>query len=447
MGDFGGKMSQKFPHHLENGETRGAPTGKQKERPMRMTIVFDHRGRTKKGCEGPLEVRITHERRVYYIGTGVKVLKSEWKFGEVVNRFNSDKLNERLEIIMKAVDDEVNDRLQRGVAVDVAEIRRAVWGVVANFGESNCTTPHAMNAPFLDWYEGRVGTLGLATGTLKQYMSTLAHLRACGYINRWRDLVVENIYKWDGWLHELKIQNSVTRANGKDVSVTQSTIHKHHKNLKAMIARAVVEGLIDSNPYDKLRGVFDRGDVETVEFLTVDELKRIEKLDLPSGGMLALARDLFVFQAYTGMGFSDMQAFKLGECRQDGKRYMLAKERLKTGVTYYVQLLPQALEVVEKYGGEMPQVVGQVYNRALKDIAAMAGIQKRVTSHVARHTFATWMLHEKVPIERVAKMLGHSNIRQTQRYAKVLAEDVFAEFERLGATMESRGKKSGGKTA
>jgi integrase len=192
----------------------------------------------------------------------------------------------------------------------------------------------------------------------------------------------------------------------------------------------------DMNPYDKLRGAFARGDRETVEFLTVDELKRNEGLKLPSGGMLSLARDLFVFQAYTGMAFSDMQAFSLRDCRRDGKRWLLAKERVKTGVTYYVQILPQALAVAQKYGGEMPQVVGQVYNRALKDLAAMAGIDKRVTSHVARHTFATWMLHEEVPIERVAKMLGHSNIRQTQRYAKVLPKAVYDDFEKVAAKME-----------
>ena len=413
---------------------------------MTTTILFDHRARTEKGCPGPLEVRVTIQKQRWYIGTGIKVLKSEWRYDHVVNRADAPELNERLQTIMRAVAEEVNDRLQRGVPIDVAEIRRAVWGVAANSVEPSCTVDMTASAPFLDWYERRVEVLGLAYGTLKHYRTTLAHLRACGYINRWRDLTTENIYRFDAYLHGVRITNSVTRANGKEVALTQGTIHNQHKNLKAMIARAVKEGLVEANPYDKLRGVFSRGERETVEFLTVEELKRIEDLDVPKGGMLEIARDLFVFQAYTGMGFSDMQAFKLRECRNDGNRWMLAKERMKTGVTYYVQLLPQALAVAQKYGGEMPQVVGQVYNRALKDLAEMAGIQKRVTSHVARHTFATWMLHEEVPIERVAKMLGHSNIRQTQRYAKVLAEDVFGEFERLGAKAartERRKKGSG----
>ena len=93
-------------------------------------------------------------------------------------------------------------------------------------------------------------------------------------------------------------------------------------------------------------------------------------------------------------------------------------------MAYYVMLLPQALAAVNRYGGRFPKVAVQTYNKNLKRIADVTGITKRLTSHVGRHTFATWMLHEGVQLERVAKMLGHSKITQTQRYAKVLAEDV-----------------------
>lgn len=419
---------------------------------MTTSIVFDHRGRTQNGRPGPLEVRISIQKEKWFIATGIKVLKQEWKHGEIVNRPDAPELNERIEIIMKSVADEVNERLSRGLPIDVSGIKKVVWGVRMDDGDIAIQSQYTgLVAPFLDWWEERMPMLGLSLGTQKHYKTTLAHIRACGYINRWKDLTAENIYRFDAYLHGLRVKNAVVRANGMDVPLTQGTIHNQHKNLKAMITRAVSEGLVDSNPYEKLKGAFARGDVDTVEFLTVDELRRIEGLELPSGGMLALARDLFVFQAYTGMAYSDMQAFKLSECRCDDGRWLVAKQRLKTRVSYYVQLLPPALAVVKKYGGEMPQVVDQVYNRALKDLAAMAGISKRVTSHVARHTFATWMLHEEVPIERVAKMLGHSNIRQTQRYAKVLAQDVYAEFDRLVTAMESpdkkrdKGKKSNGR--
>ena len=411
---------------------------------MTTSIVFDHRGRTQKGRPGPLEVKISIQKNKWFIATGIKVLKQEWKHEEVVNRPDAPEMNERLDIILKAVADEVNERLRRGLPVDVAEIRKAVWGVRASECEIAITSQYTgLNEPFLDWWEERAPMLGLSHGTLKHYRTTLAHIRACGYIKRWRDLTTENIYRFDAYLHGLRVRNAVVRANGKGVALTQGTIHNQHKNLKAMITRAVNEGLVESNPYEKLKGAFARGDVETVEFLTVEELRRIEGMELQTGGMLDLARDLFVFQAYTGMSFSDMQAFRLSECRCDDGRWLVAKQRVKTGVTYYVQLLPPALAVVQRYGGEIPQVVGQVYNRALKDLAAMAGISKRVTSHVARHTFATWMLHEEVPIERVAKMLGHSNIRQTQRYAKVLAEDVYGDFDKIVQRIDAKAAGTG----
>ena len=100
-------------------------------------------------------------------------------------------------------------------------------------------------------------------------------------------------------------------------------------------------------------------------------------------------------------------------------------------MSFYIHDLPKALAIAEKYGGRMPDVADQVCNSNLKTIATAAGITKRLTTHVGRHTFATWALRNGVPIERVAKMLGHRRITQTQRYAKLLAEDVYGEFDKL----------------
>jgi integrase len=250
---------------------------------------------------------------------------------------------------------------------------------------------------------------------------------------RWTDLSVENVHKLDAWLHRIEKHRTDAEVKaGKPVEyISQATVRNYHKDIKALLGRALKFGLIQHNPYDRMKGEIKRGDVETVEFLTSEELSRIEGLTLRDGSMLAAARDMFVFQSYTGMAYSDMQGFRLDECRHDGDRWLLAKKRVKTGVTYYVQLLPQALAVVERYGGEMPKVAVQVYNRNLKRIAEATGINKRLTSHVGRHTFATWALHKGVALERVSKMLGHSKITQTQRYAKVLAEDVYGEFDKF----------------
>ena len=178
-------------------------------------------------------------------------------------------------------------------------------------------------------------------------------------------------------------------------------------------------------------GDLEKGDIETVEFLTDKERDLIEALELPEGRVIAAARDMFIFQCYTGMAYADMMAFRLDKCQKDGDVLTYSAPRVKTGVWFYIQILPKALAIAQKYGGSMPKVHNETFNKKLKDIAKEAGIAKKLTTHVGRHTFATWALRNDVPAERLRKMLGHRKIEQTLRYAKVLAEDVYAEFDKL----------------
>ena len=114
--------------------------------------------------------------------------------------------------------------------------------------------------------------------------------------------------------------------------------------------------------------------------------------------------------------------------------------RIKTGVPYVNQLLPPAVEVLERYGMSVPKMTNQVYNRELKMVGQAAGITYPLHSHLARHTFATYMLAHGVKIENLAKMLGHANIKQTQRYAKVLAQSVRDEFNKIDKLLKKKKK-------
>ena len=393
---------------------------------IKTTAIYNHRNRFGKDGTAPVEIRVTVNRKASYINSGVRVRAREWKFGRVANRADADELNERLSIMLRRVDVIVNECIDKGMSIEVADIRRRVWSPdarkKANNGES-----------MLDWMENEIEHLGVAPGTKKHYRCTLTALKEFGVMKKWSDLSVENIHRYDAFLHSIKKHQTDAEIKLKKPVryIGQGTVRNYHKDLKALLGRALKFGLITANPYDRMRGEIKRGDVETVEFLTKDELARIEALTLIEGSMLAACRDMFVFQSYTGMAYSDMQAFSLDKCRKDGDKYVIVGKRVKTGVTYYVQLLPHALAAIERYGGQMPKVSVQSYNKNLKKIADATGITKRVTSHVGRHTFATWALHEGVKIERVSKMLGHAKITQTQRYAKVLAEDIYGEFDKL----------------
>ena len=136
-----------------------------------------------------------------------------------------------------------------------------------------------------------------------------------------------------------------------------------------------------------------------------------------------------------------MQAFDASDYKWDGKAWKHVGERIKTGVPYVSQLLPPAVKILMKYGWEIPQLSNADYNRHLKALGQMAGIKTRLHSHLARHTFATYMLRNGVKIENVSKMLGHTNITQTQRYAKVLAESVHEDFDMIAAKLETKKRK------
>ncbi len=395
---------------------------------IKTAIIYNHRGRFSKDGTAPVEVRVTINRRAYYINTGVSVRLREWKFGQIVGREDCIEKNERLSIMLARVDRIVNERLADCAEDDInfEDVRKLVFSP-----DSRRKIKDAED--MLEWMNNEIEKLGVRKGTAAHYRVSVAALVESGVMRKWSDLSVENVHKWDAFLHGIKKHQTDAEVKaGKPVEyISQATVRNYHKDIKALLGRAMKFGLIKANPYDRMRGEIKRGDVETVEFLTKEELAKIEGLTLRKGSMLAAARDMFVFQAYTGMAYSDMQAFSLEQCRHEGERWLMTGQRVKTGVTYYVQLLPQALAVVQRYGGSLPHVAVQTYNRNLKRIAEETGITKRLTSHVGRHTFATWALHEGVALERVSKMLGHSKITQTQRYAKVLAEDVYGEFDKL----------------
>ena len=112
-------------------------------------------------------------------------------------------------------------------------------------------------------------------------------------------------------------------------------------------------------------------------------------------------------------------------------------ERVKTGVPYVSMLLPPVVDVLERNGWRVPRMNNQRYNQMLKAIGMVIGIG-RLHSHMARHTFATWMLSNDAKIENVSRMLGHTNITQTQRYARVLAKDVYDDYDRMAKILNDK---------
>ena len=386
-----------------------------------LAIIYDHRGRTRRGDEGPVEVRITYNRKLYYVKTGVRVRRSEFAHGAIVNRSDSFELNERIALLTKAIEREVTSYIKSNRAIDVSEIRRSIYGDRPSESRS-----------MLDWIRDEIGRLNVSDGTLRHYQLLLKRLEQYGVIQDWHDLTVENIYRFDEWLRTLPRQLGDARTKmGETATISAASVHNYHKNFKALLYRASEFGKIDQNPYTKLRGKFLCPSRDKTDYLTDAEMRDFMALPLKAGTPACVARDLFVIQMYTGLSYSDMQSLDIRDYTNIGGVWKSVRERTKTGVPYISQLLPPVVEVLERYGMQVPKMNNADYNRMLKAIGAVAGIDKRIHSHMGRHTFATWMLSHGASIENVSQMLGHTNITQTQRYAKVLAQSVHEDFDRM----------------
>lgn len=361
---------------------------------------------------------MTIDRKTTYIGTGVRVLRSEWVAGAVCNRMDAQALNERVRVIYNKVMKELNAYLERGEQPDMEQIKKQVWEL----------TNRQRDTSLLEWIGDQLPLLNLADGTLKHYVTLLTRLTEWQCMTSWNDVTAENIYKMDAWLHQLKAQNGGPISDGG--------VFTYHKCLKALLNRAKDFDRIAENPYDRLRGKFRRGDRESVEYLTEDEMKKFEKLKVAEGSNMARAKDIFIFQMFTGLSYSDAMAFDMSAYKWNGRAWVNNGERIKTGTPYVSRLLPPAVDVLKRNDWQVPTMDNADYNRCLKVLGEAAGIRTRLHSHLARHTFATWMLRNGAKIENVSRMLGHTNITQTQRYAKVLAQSVHDDFDMISEKLK-----------
>lgn len=400
---------------------------------IKISLIFDHHKRTPKGEEGPVEVRVTVNRKPYYINTGVRVRK-ERLVGNAVrddeDSSNADMLNERLTTIVGLVEKEINNCLTEKRAIDVAEIRRRVWDIAP------ATDDNKDEPTMVKWIKEYIKTANVSRSTVKRYVTVCNCLTDFGKMTRWDQLTVDNIYAWDVWLRNrpIPLTENQKLAGVEEAHISNDSAYNYHKVLKAAVNKAINFDILTSNPYDRLKGVFRRDKRDKVDYLTEEQMQKILELTPVPGSQAALARDLFIFQMYTGLGYADTQIFDIEQYREIDGRWRFIGERVKTGVPYVSMLLPPVVDVLKRNGWKVPKMNNQRYNQMLKAIGMVIGIE-RLHSHMGRHSFATWMLSQGAKIENVSRMLGHTTVKQTERYAKVLAKDVYDDFGMVAAKM------------
>lgn len=371
----------------------------------KISLIFDRKKTAPSTGAGTVEARVTWQGSRVYFSTGVKLRPGAWDTKQrLAKGAGSSAVNYRLRAVL--------DRLEAATA---GLWRSGDFSLEAMKSTIRPVKTESLASP-CEWMRDQVKRRSLRESTRRQHLVMVDNLERSGLFASWGDFTLASIERWD---EQLRARAGVTH---------QSTVHGYHKRLKPYLRIALRHGLIKSDPYDLFKS--PRGERGTVDYLTEVERDAIDALHLD--GMLDKARDLFIFSCYTGLSYADMAAWDDSLLVQgDGVTYIVG-QRQKTGERYITVLPVRAREILKKWGGALPALSNQKCNMALKLIAAAAGIKKRVTLHMARHTFATWELHNGIDIKTVSKTLGHSSVVSTEIYAKSLDEDVKRSIEKLG---------------
>lgn len=222
---------------------------------------------------------------------------------------------------------------------------------------------------------------------------------------------------------------------------SQNTTYKCMKFFKQVINKGIRAGLIFVDPFNGYKISCERVDRG---FLSEDELAKMMAKTFGSK-RLEQVRDIFIFACFTGLAYIDLANLRVDNIQKmfDGRLWIVT-HRQKTNTKVTVPLLPPALKILNKYEGQfldgqlLPIITNQKLNCYLKEIAEICEINKNLTFHLARHTFATTMtLGKGVPIESVSKMLGHTNIQTTQIYARITNDKISKDMENLAQNLGS----------
>ena len=260
---------------------------------------------------------------------------------------------------------------------------------------------------FIDYMEAVLASEQLRHGTYKHKKCLIAAVRAFGKLNTYGDLTSRNIIAFDKWLHD---------GTRSDV-----TCYDYHKRLHKWVRQLFQMGEIKKDPYDSV--TIKRGKCKEREPLTETELKLMRSYKFE--GKLARVRDLFIFAAYTGLSFCDTQNFDFESMtKKEGDLYYIDGSRIKTETKFFTPILSPAMKVLEKYEYQLPKISNQKANDYLHVIQMELHIRQKLTFQVTRHSFATMALAHDIPIENVARMLEHQDIKTTQIYAKILRSTI-----------------------
>jgi len=391
-------------------------------------LFYLRKAKTKRNGEAPIYLRITIDGVRSETPTGRSIQPIKWDGALQLQKGKSEEaktLNHYLETIKTKIIQDSNILNDMGVEFTAEQLKDRFNGIkekpktlIPVFEENNKLIKQEQNQKYVP-------------STISQYGYTLAKIK---------EFLKTELSRSDIPLPEIDlffIRRFEIFLRTK-YSLDHNTAMKYLKQLKKVIHFAMEAGYIGADPFMNYKTAYKDA---SRDYLTMEELTSIKDKEIKVR-RVDRVRDVFVFACYTGIAYGDLKNLTPESVSKgiDGKNWIIY-HRGKTGIRASIPLLPPALEIIEKYrtdpecnadGKLLPVISNQKLNSYLSEIAGLCGIEKKLTTHVARHTFATTVtLSQGVPIETVSKMLGHTSLKTTQIYAKVVDRKIADDMSQL----------------
>ncbi len=379
----------------------------------------------------PIYARITINGKRVEFNLNLHYSIAGWdnKMSRVVGRTSEARaLNNELDSIKTELTDCYNQLSKEGKFITAQSVKGRYLGT---------DNSQATILSLMDYHKEKMQDI-LTEGTLKNYKTTRKYIKAF-LSNKLKtyDVYVEGMDYSFLVDFEQYLRNENNHLSRRKLN--NNGIMKHIERLNKLMNFAVKLEWISKNPflhYDLKFSKYSR------PFLSPNELKQLEEVELKTAKYNNV-RNIFIFSCYTGLSYIDMKQLTKDNIIYgiDGKRW-ISFYRQKTSEPVKVPLLSKALEILEKYNDPetrlLPVYSNQKLNTYIKEIALLCNINKNLTCHVARHTFATTVtLSNGVPIETVSKLLGHTKLSTTQIYARVMEDKVGKDISQLQNVLNS----------
>ena len=395
-----------------------------KNEKMKVLLYLKKSGLDKSG-KAPIMGRITLGRNVAQFSCKLSCNPELWNPRE--SRMDGKsreamEINGRLESLLLSVQSAYQALLSKGCPFDATDVKEQFQGSV----QTRCMLVERLDM-LIKEKESHVG-IDIKKEAIHGYHSTRIHLQK----------FIQKKYKVSDLAFSQLTENFIHEFGQYflgECGFQESTFYNIAIHLKTVCRLAYRERLADVLLFDKAK--ISKGDKKLPKALdksSLDKLMNTQFGELEEE--IETARDLFVFACHTGAAYCDLMALKKSHLVRDDEGSLWLKfNRQKTGVLCRIKLLPEAIRIIEKYRSNeretlLPFIGYATYQSYLKALRLRAGIAFPFTTHTARHTFATLITLERgVPIETVSKMLGHSNVSMTERYAKVTPQKLFEKFD------------------